>query len=251
MSATPAIEIHNLTFAYEGRSLTLHIPHLQVNRGDRVGIVGCNGVGKTTLFHLLCGLLQPCQGYASIFQNPVVPGGFSPDVGFVFQNPDDQLFSPSVWEEVAFGPGNMGLSLEEISQRVHRALTFTGTEALLHLPPHHLSGGQKRMVAIASVLALEPRLMIYDEPSANLDLRARRRLIQLLQASGETMLVSSHDLELIREVCDRVLVLDQGQIQADGATVEILGDRELMERHGLEVPPSLAVKAQGVSIASH
>ncbi|MEB3273064.1 MAG: energy-coupling factor ABC transporter ATP-binding protein [Prochlorothrix sp.] len=239
-----AIEIHTLSFAYEGQSTILQIPQLQVLRGERVGIVGCNGVGKTTLFHLLCGLLQPVQGSIAVFENPVISGAFSPDVGFVFQNPEDQLFSPSVWEEVAFGPGNMGLSNEEIGQRVHRALAFTGTESLLHLPPHHLSGGQKRMVAIASVLALEPRLMIYDEPSANLDLRARRRLIQLLLASGETMLVSSHDLELIREVCDRVLVLDQGQVVADGATVAILADRGLMEHHGLEVPASLEQEAQ-------
>ena len=235
------IDIQNLSFTYDHRARTLHFINLEVAIGQRVGVIGSNGSGKTTLFHLLCGLLQPSTGSIYICQQPVIPGAFSPAVGFVFQNPDDQLFSASVWEEVAFGPGNLGLDAEDIQRRVHQALIFTGTEHLVTSPPHHLSGGQKRMVAIASILAMEPEVMIYDEPSANLDLRARRRLIQLLQSSRETLLLSSHDLELIREVCDRVIVLDQGHLVADGATADILGDRSLMEGHGLEVPHSLRV----------
>ena len=174
-----------------------------------------------------------------LFGDPVVPGQFRPDIGLVFQNPDDQLFSASVWEDVSFGPQNMGLVPPELNSRVSEALLLTGTQDLVERPPHHLSGGEKRMVAIASVLAMQPQLVIYDEPSANLDMRARRRLIKFLQSSQETSLVASHDLELIIEVCDRVILLDEGQVIADGETRQIMGNQALMERHGLEMPHSL------------
>jgi cobalt/nickel transport system ATP-binding protein len=133
----------------------------------------------------------------------------------------------------------MGLSDEQVARRVQDALALTGMQALADRPPHHLSGGEKRMVAIAGVLAMEPRIVIYDEPSANLDLRARRRLIQFLQRSPQTMLISSHDLEFILEVCDRVLLLDDGEIVADGHPAHIMNDEGLMTRHGLEKPHSL------------
>lgn len=234
-----ALVLENLSFAYPGQAQTVQGVDLRLGLGERLGVIGPNGAGKTTLFLLFCGILSPTQGRVEVLGEPIVPGQFRPDLGFVFQNPDDQLFCSSVWDEVAFGLHNLGVSPPALTRRVNRALAFTGIEHLRHSPPHHLSGGQKRMVAIASVLALTPRLIIYDEPSAYLDIQTRRRLIQLLQASEETLLVSSHDLELIREVCDRVMIVDEGHIVAQGLTDGIMADRALMEAHHLEVPPSL------------
>jgi cobalt/nickel transport system ATP-binding protein len=235
----PAIAVHRLSFAYpDGTSVLEHVD-LQVKPGERLGAIGPNGAGKTTFFLLLCGVMKPTTGDISLFGKPVSVGEFRPDVGLVFQNPNDQLFSASVWDDVAFAPENMGLSPQEVENRVRQALSLTGVESLIHRPPHHLSGGQKRMVAIASILSMQPRLIVYDEPSANLDLRARRRLIRFLQASQETFIVSSHDLELVLEVCDRTILLDEGRVIADGKTKTIMGNRDLMENHGLEVPHSL------------
>ena len=151
----------------------------------------------------------------------------------------DQLFCPSVRDDVAFGPRNMGLPNEEVEARVTGALSAVGVLKLADRPSHHLSEGEKRMVSIAGVLAMRPRLMIYDEPGANLDIRSRRRLIRLLQASKETLLVASHDLELVLEVCSRVVLIDEGRIVADGDPREIMSDDRLMEAHGQEKPHSL------------
>ncbi|MGC9505016.1 energy-coupling factor ABC transporter ATP-binding protein [Baaleninema sp.] len=239
LSSTPAIELHRLTFAYPDLPPVLRDLDLQIDAGERVGLVGPNGAGKTTLFLTLCGVLQPTSGEVRLFGKAVVPGAFRPDVGLVFQNPSDQLFSPTVWDDVAFGVQNMGLSPEQVDARVGEALELTGVAALAERPPHHLSGGQKRMVAIAGILAMRPKLVIYDEPSANLDLQSRRRLIQFLQTSRETVAIASHDLDLILEVCDRVLLLDGGCVVADGSPMEVLGNDRLMENHGLEKPHSL------------
>jgi cobalt/nickel transport system ATP-binding protein len=234
-----AIAIENLTFAYPRSPKILNQVTVHISTGERVGVICPNGAGKTTLFMTLCGVFRPTEGAVSVFGEPIIPGRFRSDIGLVFQNPDDQLFAASVRDDVAFGPENMGLSQDEIDVRVREALTLTGMSDHAHRPPHHLSGGEKRMVAIAGVIAMLPRLVIYDEPSANLDMRARRRLIQFLQTSHETMLISSHDLEFILEVCDRVLLLDGGEIVADGDPNEVMGDEALMLAHGLEKPHSL------------
>ncbi len=234
-----AIAISALSFSYPDCPHVLHDISVNISAGEKVGIVGPNGAGKTTLFRLLCGVLRPTLGEIFVLNEPVVPNAFRPEIGFVFQNPDDQLFSASVWDDVAFGPQNMGLSDEQVQERVQEAIALTGLSELLHRPPHHLSGGEKRMVAIASILSMRPEVVIYDEPSANLDLRARRRLIQFLQRSHRTLLISSHDLEFILEVCDRVLLIDNGELIADGAAKTVMGDRDLMEAHGLEKPHSL------------
>ena len=212
---------------------------LKVYEGERVGVVGGNGVGKTTLFHAICGVLTPTAGQIELFQQLVQPGRFYPEVGLVFQYPDDQLFSACVRDDIAFGPQNMGLPSEEIDRRVNCSLEITGTAALADRVPHHLSGGQKRMVAIASILAMQPRLAIFDEPSANLDIRSRRRLIRFLNTMSQTLVLASHDLELVLEVCDRVIVLDNGQVVADGRTRQVMANPAIMERHGLECPHSL------------
>ncbi len=233
-----ALTITDLHFAYPEAQVLRGIS-LVINAGERVGLIGPNGVGKTTLFHSVCGVLKPTGGAIELFGTQVKAGKFHPEVGLVFQYPDDQLFSPSVRDDIAFGPLNMGLSADQVNERVDHALSLTGMTEFADRAPHHLSGGQKRMVAIAGVQAMRPKLIIYDEPSANLDIRARRRLISFMSDSAETLLVSSHDLELILEVCERVVLLDAGQIVADGKPRDLMGDEALMETHGLEVPHSL------------
>ncbi|MCK4299147.1 MAG: ABC transporter ATP-binding protein, partial [Planctomycetes bacterium] len=212
---------------------------LKVLPGERVGLIGPNGAGKTTLFLVICGVLKPDAGGIVLFGKPMMHGDFRPEISMVFQNPDDQLFCPSVRDDVAFGPQNLGLSKSEVETRVTEALALIGGLELADRPPHHLSEGEKRMVSIAGVLAMRPRLVIYDEPNANLDIRSRRRLIRFLQASKETMLIASHDLELILEVCDRVILMDKGRIVVNGNPRQVMGDVELMEAHGLERPHSL------------
>ncbi|MGF1536918.1 MAG: energy-coupling factor ABC transporter ATP-binding protein [Elainellaceae cyanobacterium] len=238
-SSTAAIAAQDLWFSYPEHPPILKSLSVMVSAGERVGVIGPNGAGKTTFFMSLCGILTPTGGEVLLFDKPVKTGVFRPEIGLVFQNPNDQLFCATVREDVAFGPENMGLAPEEVAPRIHDALRITGMADYIDRNPHHLSGGEKRMVAIAAVLAMQPRLVIYDEPSASLDMRARRRLIQFLQRAPETMLISSHDLEFLLEVCDRVLLLDDGQIIADGDPREIMGNSELMLAHGLEKPHSL------------
>lgn len=240
---TPALQLDNLHFAYPGRPPVLDGVSLNIAHGERVGLIGPNGAGKTSLFLATCGVLKPDSGAVSAYEQTVQTNKFNPGIGLVFQNSDDQLFSPTVREDIAFGPVNIGLDEEAVAQRVAEALQRTGTEHLVDRAPHHLSGGEKRMVSIACVLAMHPGLVLYDEPDANLDMRARRRLIQFLQAAPHTVLVASHDLEMVIEVCDRVILLDGGQIIADGDPRIIMSDVDLMEAHGLERPHSLVPHA--------
>jgi len=229
-----------LTFAYPGRGHVLDKVNFDLAAGERVGLIGPNGAGKTTFFLLACGIIKPLAGELQIAGQPVVPGQFYPEVGMVFQHTADQLICPSVREDIAFGPQNMGLPQEEVARRVEEAARITGIEGLLERPPHRLSGGEQRLVALAGVLAMEPRLLILDEPTSDLDLRYRRRLINLLAAMPEkAMLIASHDLEFILEVCTRVVLLEGGRFQADGSPDAVMSDGSLMEKHGLEVPHSL------------
>jgi len=235
----PALTVSGLWLSYPDRPDVLQNVSLKVMPGERVGLIGPNGAGKTTFFLGLCGVLKPSAGEIVVLGNPVVNGDFRPEVALVFQNPDDQLFCPSVWDDIAFGPQNMGLSKDEIEVRVTEALSVVGAVELADRPSHRLSEGEKRIVSIAGVLAMHPRLLIYDEPSANLDIRSRRRLIRLLQASKETILIASHDLELVLEVCNRVVLVDKGCIIADGDPRQVMGDDKLMVAHGQEKPHSL------------
>jgi cobalt/nickel transport system ATP-binding protein len=234
-----AIAAQSISFGYPDQPEVLCDISLTVQAGDRVGIIGHNGCGKTTLFMLLCGVLTPAIGAIQLFGEPLKPGQFRPEVGLLFQDPDDQLFSASVRDDIAFGPQNMGFDPAEVAARVAQAADMAGITHLLDRLPHHLSGGEKQMVAIAGLLAMTPQIMLYDEPTASLDLRTRRRLIRFLQNSSETVLISSHDLEFVLEVCDRVILIDEGHIIADGCPRAIMGDRALMEKHGLEKPHSL------------
>jgi len=238
-AAQPVLTVSRLCFSYADKPDVLKNIDLEVMAGERVGLIGPNGAGKTTLFLVICGVLKPAVGDISLLGKPVVSGKFNPEVALVFQNPDDQLFCPSVKDDVAFGPQNMGLSKEEIEARVAEALSTVGGSKLAERPAHHLSEGEKRIISIAGVLAMRPKLIIYDEPSANLDIRSRRRLIRLLQSSPETIMIAAHDLELVLEVCDRVVLIDDGSIVADGNPHEIMGNVQLMEAHGQEKPHSL------------
>lgn len=241
-SASPdgsALAVSGLRFGYARGPEVLRDVNLRMRPGEKVGMIGPNGAGKTTLFLTVCGVLRPLTGEVRLFGDTVRAGQFYPEIGMVFQNPDDQLFSPSVRDDVAFGPQNMGLPRAEVRARVDEALSVTGVQELADRAPHHLSGGEKRMVSIAGVLAMNPRLIIYDEPAANLDIRSRRRLISFLQDAQETLLISAHDLELVRETCDRVALLDGGHIVADGKPDEVMGNPQVMEAHGLEPPQAL------------
>ena len=238
-TAGPVLSARGVWFSYPDNPDILKDITIEVMPGQRVGIIGPNGAGKTTFFLVICGMLKPSAGQVSLLGKPVAYGKFNPQVAMVFQNPDDQLFCPSVRDDIAFGLQNMGLPKEEVDTRVKEALATVGVSKLADRPVHHLSQGEKRIVSIAGVLAMHPKLLMYDEPSANLDIRSRRRLIRLLQSSFETTLVASHDLELVLEVCERVILIDEGRIFADGEPREIMGDKQLMEAHGQEKPHSL------------
>ncbi|MDF1614217.1 energy-coupling factor ABC transporter ATP-binding protein [Desulfurivibrio dismutans] len=240
----PLLTIKHLSFTYPDPALpdgagAIRELDLQVGAGERVGLIGPNGAGKTTFFLLTCGILRPTAGEVLLHGKPLPANNFTPRIALVFQKSDDQLFCPSVWEDVAFGPQNLGLNNDMVEQRVKEALQAVGAETLAPRPVHHLSEGEKRIVAIAGALAMQPELVIYDEPSASLDIRSRRRLITLLKQSRQTFLLASHDLELILEVCDRVLLLDGGRLIADGPPAQIMADEELMQAHGQEKPHSL------------
>ena len=230
----------DLVFGYPGQAAVLDAISFKVQRDERVGLIGPNGAGKTTLFLLICGIVSAESGKVEISGIPVLKGRFNPAVGMVFQHTADQLICPTVREDIAFGPQNMGLSVEEVAGNVNRAAGATGIIPLLERVPHQLSSGEQRLVALAGVLAMQPELLILDEPTADLDMRYRRRLVGMLKSMEQkTMLTASHDLEFILEVCTRVIVLNQGVIQADGEPVTVMANRCLMEEHGLELPHSL------------
>ncbi len=234
-----AITLTDVSFAYPNRPPVLNRLSLQVAVGQRVGIIGHNGCGKTTLFMTLCGAYTPKSGEVRLFDQPVMPGQFRHPIGLLFQDPGDQLFSASVRDDIAFGPLNQGLPDDQIHAQVAAAIELVGLQSLAERPPHHLSGGEKQMVAIAGLLAMQPKIVLYDEPTASLDIRSRRRLITFLQQLDQTMVIASHDLEFVLEVCDRVLIMHQGEIVADGLPAEIMGDESLMRAYELEKPHSL------------
>lgn len=234
------LEMSDVAFSYGENEKIFQSLSLKIYPNERVGLIGPNGTGKTTLFLLASGLKKPLKGEISLYGNKVKPGAFNPEIGMVFQNTDDQLFCPSVKEDIAFGPLNMGIKKEQVEEKVNEALDILDIKKLKNKAPHHLSGGEKRMVALAGVLVMDSKFVIYDEPTSNLDIRYRRKLINFIKNSKqEAMLIASHDLEFILEVCNRVILLDEGEIIADGKPSDILGNQELMEAHGLEKPHSL------------
>lgn len=222
----------------DGPQVLAHL-NLALGHGEKVGLVGPNGAGKSTLFQTLAASLPARAGQISFDGAPVRVGRFAPNLAMVFQNADDQLFCPTLAEDVAYGARNLGLPASEVAARTAQALAECGLTGLEDRPVHKLSGGEKRRACIAGALVLRPALMLLDEPSAALDLRQRRNLIALLAGLPHAMLIASHDLEFLLELCPRVLLIDEGRLCADGPTRAVLQDAALMARHGQEVPPSL------------
>lgn len=236
------LQFNDVHYRYPNGYEALRGISFRLEHGEKTALVGANGAGKSTLLLHTAGLLLPTQG-------EVIVGGIGirrrtlplirQSVGLVFQNPDNQLFMPTVEEDVAFGPANMRLTPEEIEIRVANALEAVDATHLRRCTPYRLSGGQKRRIAIATVLAMEPSILVLDEPTSDLDPRARRRTIELLRRFGHTTLLATHDMELVLELCPRTIVMHEGRIAAAGRTTEIFRDLALLETCGLEHPCSM------------
>jgi cobalt/nickel transport system ATP-binding protein len=237
-AVNPTLEVTDLSFAYHDGQEALHDVTLSIGAGEKVALVGPNGAGKSTLMLHLNGLLTG-DGTLAVAGLPVTKENLPlirSKVGMVFQNPDDQLFSPTVFDDVAFGPLHMGYSEAEVRQRVETALAQVRMTGFGERLSHHLSIGQKKRVAVATVLSMDPEILVLDEPSAGLDPRARRSLIELLRELPVTMLVSTHDMLLVQELFPRMIVMDEGRVVADGETAVLLRDVAFLEAHGLEMP---------------
>jgi len=240
--ATPAIEVEDVYFAYPDGHEVLRGVSCQIDHGEKVAIIGPNGAGKSTFMSLLNGVLMPQKGRIFVHGITVDHANLLAvrrKIGMVFQDPDDQLFSPTVYEDVAFGPKNLGFPADRISIRVKEALRLVGLSGFEERSSFHLSFGEKKRLSLATVLSYEPEILVFDEPSTNMDPPSRRRLIQWLQASDRTILLSTHDLDTALEVCHRSILLSGGKIAADGPSVEILYNRALLERHRLELPMTI------------
>jgi len=239
MAAAPAIEIGDLRYRFPDGTPALKGVSLTVWEGERVAVLGPNGAGKTTLLLHLNGILgggNASDGRVRICGEPLSRSSLKRIrrlVGLVFQNPEDQLFCPTVYDDVAFGPQNMGLAETEVRRRVKEALRAVGMEGSEQRSPFHMSLGEKKRVALATVLAMDSQVLALDEPTSNLDPRGRRMLIELLKALGRTQLVATHELDVASELCSRAMVLSKGRLVADGSARDILADRRLLELHGL------------------
>lgn len=239
---TSALEVHDVRFQYPDGKEALRGVSFRIAEGECVGLVGPNGSGKSTLLLHLNGILPeilPSKPNVLVYGKGLAVSTapeIRREVGLLFQDPDDQLFCPTVYEDVAFGPQQFGLPENQVRQIVARALEQTSLLGSEHRSPHHLSSGEKRRVCLAGVLACEPRVLALDEPTSNLDPRGKRQLIQTLRSIPSARIIATHDLEMVVELCTRTIVLDQGVIVAEGDTHEFLGNEELMLRHGLEKP---------------
>ena len=235
----PALEVRGLAYSYPDGHQALRRVDLTVAPGERIALLGPNGAGKTTLILHLNGILQASSGEVRVGGLPVAKGNLKEirrRVGVVFQDPDDQLFMPTVRDDVAFGPANLGLGGEALAQRIHDALTAVGMTDAADRPPHHLSFGQRRRVAVATVLAMDPQILVLDEPTSNLDPAARRDLADILDALPVTAIIATHDLPYALELCPRTVVLNDGVVVADGPTVDVLTDAPLLAANRLELP---------------
>lgn len=230
-----AIEIRDLCYSYPDGTPALQGVSFQVERGESLGLIGPNGAGKSTLLLHLNGILRG-DGEVKVGGMPVNDGNLKQIrqlVGLVFQNPEDQLFTPTVLDDVAFGPLTSGLAKEEVEARVAQALEQVGMSGYERRAPHHLSVGEKKRVAIATVLSLQPEILVLDEPTVDLDPRARGRFVRLLEGLPLTKVIAAHDLAVVERLCAKVVVMDQGTIAAQGPTPEILANHHLLAQHGL------------------
>lgn len=235
------VDLIDVCFSYPDGTEALKGVSFRILHGEAVGIAGANGMGKTTLLLNMSGQLIPVKGTISIGEvtlSKQTKQEIRKKVGVVFQRTDDQLFMPTVYEDVAFGPINLGLSGAKVDERVKSALDMVGCYHLKNRPPHRLSEGQKRSVAIATVMAMDPDILIMDEPASNLDPKSRRQLIELLKGFGHTKIIASHDLDLILDVCERCIIIRDGKVVADGRSEEILLNEDLLQENSLELPLS-------------
>jgi cobalt transport protein ATP-binding subunit len=231
-----SIEVEGLSFSYPDGHVALRDVSISIAPNEKVALVGPNGAGKSTLILHLNGILQG-EGNVRVAGLPVNDGNLGKvraRVGLVFQSPDDQLFSPTVYDDVAFGPIYQGLPENEVNLRVEQALRVVNMSEYAQRISHHLSMGEKKRIAIATVLSMQPEVLVLDEPTAGLDPRARRSLINLLRDLPLTMLVSTHDMHMVAELFPRTVIMDEGRIVADGSTIELMADEVLLNAHGLE-----------------
>ena len=239
------IDFKNVSYEYGNGIKALDNVSFRITHGEKVALVGSNGAGKSTIVLHSNGLLLPTSGEINVGGlqiNKSTLNNIRQAVGIVFQNPDDQLFMPSVKDDIAFGPLNMKLDKNEVEKRVNNALAILGIEKLANRNSYQLSGGEKRSVSIATVLAMEPNILVMDEPSSNLDPQARRKLIEQVRLFHHTCIIATHDMDMAWELCPRTIVLKNGAVYADGFTKNILSDEDLMDKAGLEVPISARIK---------
>jgi len=243
------IEVSDLRYRYPDGTPALQGVSLRAVHGESVAVVGANGAGKSTLLLHLNGYLLPSEGKIRIGDLPLAKGTLQEirrTVGMIFQDPDDQLFMPTVYDDVAFGPINLGLPPDEVDLRVAKALELVEVPHLKNKPPYRLSGGEKRRVAIATVLSMSPDILVLDEPTTGLDPLARRQMIGLLKNFRHTKIIASHDLDMVADLCERTIVLHEGAVRADGPTAEIFRDDALLAACRLEKPLSM----QGCPVCS-
>ncbi len=236
------VEVKQLRHVYPDSTVALAEVSFRIHHGESVAIIGANGAGKSTLLLHLNGYLAPTSGEIRIGDFPLTRQTLPEirrTVGMVFQDPDDQLFMPTVFDDVAFGPLNLGFTQEQAGERVREVLAQVGAVHLLDKPPYHLSGGEKKRVAIATVLSMSPDILVMDEPTSGLDPFSRRQLIGLLRDFQHTRIFTSHDLDMVLELCERTIVLHQGAVRADGPTGEIFRDEALLAECRLEKPLSM------------
>lgn len=241
----PAVRVAGLHYTYPDGHMALDGIDLDVAPGERVALLGPNGAGKTTLMLHLNGVLSASSGTIEIGGTALSRNTLRDirrRVGLVFQDPDDQLFMPTLAQDVAFGPANFGVEGPALQERVRRALDVVSMTELADRSPAHMSGGQRRRAALATVLACEPDVLVLDEPSANLDPVARRELAETLAGLDATMLIVTHDLPYAAQLCDRAIVMDHGVVVADGPTADVLADAELLAAHRLELPWGFVVE---------
>lgn len=236
------VAANNLHYRYPDGTTAINNVTFHISHGESVGIIGANGAGKSTLLQLLCGALPATSGSVTIGDFPVTKEtlpNIRRSIGMVFQNPDDQLFMPTVYEDVAFGPLNLGLRDEALEQAVIRALAAVDAESLREKPPYNLSGGEKKRISIATVLAMSPDILVMDEPTSGLDPFARRQLMHLLSEFKHTKIFTSHDLDMVLDICPRIIILNKGKVAADGPSRELFLNNELLESCRLEPPFSM------------
>lgn len=237
------VEINNISYSYNQYKKVITDMSFYIDDKESVGIIGANGVGKSTILKLIVGLCMASAG--EILVNNIKVGNktlseIRKEIGYVFQDSDSQLFMPNIYQDVSFAPRNAGFNNEEVDKRTMAALNKMGIADLRDRPVYSLSGGEKKLASIATVLSMNPKILIFDEPTVALDPVNRKNIIDVFNSIEETKIITSHDLDMVYDTCERTILIDDGKVVADGATKEILHDKKLLEEHGLLLPLSLS-----------